>query len=116
MQLKGRRKVQSTLIEKTAKAMNEGDAYLLYSRDTLYVFYGQEANRMVRFFFFFFLPPCQRYTGVLTFCLLGCARAGEGQGPRADQADQLPRMRRKGAGLHRAQEGRLRFQREGRKA
>lgn len=46
VQLKGRRKVQSTLIEKTAKAMNEGDAYLLYSRDTLYVFYGQEANRM----------------------------------------------------------------------
>ncbi len=56
MQLKGRRKVQSTLIEKTAKAMNEGDAYLLYSRDTLYVFYGQEANRMVRFFFFLLLP------------------------------------------------------------
>lgn len=56
MQLKGRRKVQSTLIEKTAKAMNEGDAYLLYSRDTLYVFYGQEANRMVRFFFLL-LPP-----------------------------------------------------------
>ncbi|ELR14973.1 villin headpiece domain containing protein [Acanthamoeba castellanii str. Neff] len=46
VQLKGRRKVQSTLIEKTVKAMNEGDAYLLYSRDTLYVFYGQEANRM----------------------------------------------------------------------
>jgi hypothetical protein len=48
VQLKGRRKVQSTLVEKSAKAMNEGDAYLLYARDTLYVFYGKEANRMVR--------------------------------------------------------------------
>lgn len=73
MQLKGRRKVQSTLIEKTAKAMNEGDAYLLYSRDTLYVFYGQEANRMVRFFFFFFLPP-YRCANFLFVGLRACRR------------------------------------------
>jgi len=48
VQLKGRRRVQSTLIEKSAKAMNEGDAFLLYTSGTLYIFYGKDANRMVR--------------------------------------------------------------------
>ncbi|XP_054168360.1 supervillin-like [Oppia nitens] len=44
VQIKGRRRAQTRLVEPTIKSMNSGDSYILVSRDSIYVWIGEFSN------------------------------------------------------------------------